>query len=89
MSAHDWLRSLGSTSRAIALAYGLNVSFGRDAHDVSALLLLFRGAFSKRQRALAPTATLGLTARARRAADPRSHGGALAAASSSAAVERD
>ena len=40
--------SLGLSERAIALAYGLNVSFGRDAHDVSALLLLFRGAFSKR-----------------------------------------
>ena len=63
ISAHDWLRSLGLSERAIALAYGLNVSFGRDAHDVSALLLLFRGAFSKRQRALAPSASLGFTAR--------------------------
>jgi monoamine oxidase len=41
----------------------LNVSFGRDARDVSALLLLFRGAFSKQQRALAPEASLGFTAR--------------------------
>jgi monoamine oxidase len=63
VSAHDWLRGLGLSERAIALAYGLNVSFGRDAHDVSALLLLFRGAFSKRQRALAPSDSLGLTAR--------------------------
>ena len=63
ISAYDWLRSLGLSERAIALAYGLNVSFGRDAHDVSALLLLFRGAFSKRQRALAPSASLGFTAR--------------------------
>ena len=63
ISAHDWLRGLGLSERAIALAYGLNVSFGRDAHDVSALLLLFRGAFSKRQRALAPSASLGFTAR--------------------------
>ena len=63
VSAHDWLRGLGLSERAIALAYGLNVSFGRDAHDVSALLLLFRGAFSKQQRALAPSASLGFTAR--------------------------
>ena len=63
VSAHDWLRGLGLSERAIALAYGLNVSFGRDAHDVSALLLLFRGAFSREQRALAPSASLGFTAR--------------------------
>ena len=61
--AHAWLRSLGLSERAIALAYGLNVSFGRDAHDVSALLLLFRGAFSKQQRALSSSASLGFTAR--------------------------
>jgi monoamine oxidase len=63
VSAHDWLRSLGLSERAIALAYGLNVSFGRDARDVSALLLLFRGAFSRTQRALAPSDSLGFTAR--------------------------
>ena len=63
VSAHDWFRSLGLSERAIALAYGLNVSFGRDARDVSALLLLFRGAFSKQQRALAPAESLGFTAR--------------------------
>jgi len=63
VSAHEWFRSLGLTDRAIDLAYGLNVSFGRDAHDVSALMLLFRGAFSKTQRALAPTDSLGFTAR--------------------------
>jgi len=63
ISAHDWLRGLGLSERAIRLAYGLNVSFGRDARDVSALLLLFRGAFSKQQRALASSASLGFTAR--------------------------
>jgi monoamine oxidase len=63
VSAHAWFKSLGLSDRAIDLAYGLNVSFGRDAHDVSALLLLFRGAFSKTQRALAPTDSLGFTAR--------------------------
>jgi monoamine oxidase len=63
VSAYDWLRGRGLSDRAIATAYGLNVSFGRDAHDVSALLLLFRGAFSKAQRAVAPTDSLGYTAR--------------------------
>ena len=63
VSAHEWFRSWGLSERAIALAYGLNVSFGRDAHDVSALLLLFRGAFSREQRALAPSESLGFTAR--------------------------
>jgi monoamine oxidase len=63
VSAHDWLRSLGLSEQAIALAYGLNVSFGRSSHDVSALLLLFRGAFSKSQRALAPKDSVGFTAR--------------------------
>ncbi|HEY9182015.1 MAG TPA: NAD(P)/FAD-dependent oxidoreductase, partial [Gammaproteobacteria bacterium] len=63
VSAHEWFKSLGLSDRAIDVAYGLNVSFGRNAHDVSALLLLFRGAFSKTQRALAPTDSLGFTAR--------------------------
>jgi monoamine oxidase len=63
VSAHDWFRSLGLSERAIALAYGLNASFGRDAHDVSALLLLFRGAFSKEQRARSSSDSLGFTAR--------------------------
>jgi len=63
VSAHEWFKGVGLSDRAIELAYGLNVSFGRDAHDVSALLLLFRGAFSKAQRALAPTDSLGFTAR--------------------------
>src|SRR6185295_10283067 len=61
--AHAWFRAQGLSERAIELAYGLNVSFGRDARDVSALLLLFRGAFSKSQRAVAPKDILGYTAR--------------------------
>ncbi len=63
IAAHDWFRRQGLSERAIELAYGLNVSFGRDARDVSALLLLFRGAFSKSQRAVAPKDSLGYTAR--------------------------
>jgi monoamine oxidase len=63
ISFRAWLRSLGLSDAAIALAYGLNPSFGRDADDVSALLLLFRGAFSRTQRAHAATDSIGLTAR--------------------------
>ena len=63
VSARTWLRGLGLSDAAIALAYGINASFGRDADDVSALLLLFRGAFSKAQRALAPKESVGFTAR--------------------------
>ena len=63
VSARTWLRGLGLSDAAIALAYGMNASFGRDADDVSALLLLFRGAFSKQQRALSSSASLGFTAR--------------------------
>ena len=60
----DWLDPrLGLSERAISLAYGMNVSFGRDANDVSALLLLFRGAFSKTQRVHAPKDSVGFTAR--------------------------
>jgi hypothetical protein len=59
---HAWLTSLGLSERAIALAYGSNLSFGRDARDVSALLLLFRAAFSKAQRSLAPAEQIGYTA---------------------------
>ncbi len=75
VSAHEWLTRLGLSERAIALAYGINVSFGRDAHDVSALLLLFRGAFSKAQRALAPAEQHRLHGARRRAAHTRSDGG--------------
>ena len=62
VSMHAWLTSLGLSERAIALAYGTNLSFGRDARDVSALLLLFRAAFSKAQRSLAPAEQIGYTA---------------------------
>jgi monoamine oxidase len=61
ISMHDWLARLGLSEAAIKLAYGINTSFGSDAHDVSALLMLFRGAFSKVQRAQAPGESLGFT----------------------------
>jgi monoamine oxidase len=61
VSLHDWMRSLGLSDRAIELGYGINSSFGADAHEVSALMILFRAAFSKAQRAQAPKDSLGFT----------------------------
>lgn len=62
IAMHDWLRGQGLDDAAIRVAYGINVSFGADARDVSALMLLFRAAFSKAQRALAPPDQIGFTA---------------------------
>ncbi len=62
VSAHDWLRGLGLEERAIEIAYGMNASFGADARDVSALLLFFRAAFSREQRAHAREGSVGFTA---------------------------
>lgn len=62
VSMHEWLAGLGLSDDAIEIAYGINTSFGRDARDVSALLMLFRGAFSKRQRAKIRADVLGYTA---------------------------
>lgn len=63
VAAHEWFRNVGASEQAIAIGYDMNASFGSDARDVSALLLLFRAAFSKAQRALAPPDSLGFTAR--------------------------
>ena len=52
------MRQLGGTAEAGGTYIGAGY-----ARDVSALLLLFRGAFSKSQRALAPADSLGFTAR--------------------------
>ncbi len=62
VSAHDWLCGLGLGERAIAIAYGMNASFGADAGDVSALLLFLRAAFSREQRAHAREGSVGFTA---------------------------
>lgn len=56
VSMYEWMRGLGLGGEAIRLGYGINVSYGEDAHDVSALQLLFRAAFSKAQRGLPGTA---------------------------------
>ena len=61
VSMHQWLRDLGLSDNAIKFAYGINTTFGADARDVSALLMLFRAAFSKAQRKLAPEGKLGFT----------------------------
>ena len=57
----DWMRGLGLSEDVIRIGYGINSTFGEDASDVSALMMLFRAAFSKEQRRLAPTASLGYT----------------------------
>ena len=49
VSMYEWMRGLGLDEEAIRLGYGLNVSYGKDAHDISALQLLFRAAFSRTQ----------------------------------------
>ena len=53
VSMHRWMRGLGLNGAAVRLGYGINVSYGEDAHDVSALLMLFRAAFSRAQAASA------------------------------------
>jgi monoamine oxidase len=57
----EWMLSLGLDERVVELGYNINTSFGNDANDVSALLLLLRGAFSKAQRRDAPTDVIGFT----------------------------
>ena len=61
ISMRDWMLGLGLGEDVVRIGYGINTTFGRDATDVSALLLLFRGAFSKEQRKLAPGDSLGFT----------------------------
>jgi len=62
VSLYDWMRGLGLSEEAIKLGYGLNVSFGDNARDVSALLMFFRAAFSVAQREYAPEGIVGFTA---------------------------
>ena len=51
VSMHEWMRGLGLSDEAVGLGYGLNVSYGESARDVSALLMFFRAAFSAAQPA--------------------------------------
>jgi monoamine oxidase len=57
----DWMLGLGLSDAVVKSGYGINTTFGQDANDVSALLMLFRAAFSKQQRKLAPGDSLGFT----------------------------
>jgi len=61
ISMRDWMLGLGLSEDVVRIGYGINTTFGYDAGDVSALLMLFRGAFSKEQRKLAPGDSLGFT----------------------------
>jgi len=61
ISMREWMLSLGLDERVVELGYNINSSFGENASDVSALLLLLRGAFSKAQRADAPEGVIGFT----------------------------
>lgn len=63
ISMHEWMRGLGLNERTVALGYNINPSFGADADDVSALLLLSRGAFSKAQRPESLNEPIGYTVR--------------------------
>lgn len=61
VSMRDWMHGLGLSDDVVKIGYGINTTFGNDASDVSALVMLFRGAFSKAQRKLAPGDSLGFT----------------------------
>ena len=54
-----WMTDRGLSEAAIRVGYDLNPAFGRDAADVSALLLFFRAAFSAGQRRAAPEGVVG------------------------------
>ncbi|MDX1561621.1 MAG: NAD(P)/FAD-dependent oxidoreductase [Gammaproteobacteria bacterium] len=61
VSMREWMRGLGLSDAVVDIGYGINTTFGRNADDVSALMMLFRAAFSKDQRKHAPGETIGLT----------------------------
>jgi monoamine oxidase len=62
VSMHAWMRAKGLSDSVVKIGYELNPSFGSDADDVSALLMLFRAAFSKAQRRHAAADGVGFTA---------------------------
>ena len=63
VSMHQWMTGLGLSEQAVELGYGLNTSYGRDAYDVSALMMLARAAFSTAQRRQVPEGVVGYTVR--------------------------
>lgn len=63
VSMHEWMTGLGLDNETVALGYGLNTSYGHDAHDISALMMLARAAFSTAQRRQVPEGIVGYTVR--------------------------
>ncbi len=63
VSMHRWMRGLGLSEAAVALGYGMNTSYGQDADDISALMMLARAAFSTAQRKQVPKGVVGYTVR--------------------------
>ncbi|MCY3623904.1 MAG: NAD(P)/FAD-dependent oxidoreductase [Gammaproteobacteria bacterium] len=63
VSMHEWMTGLGLDNETVALGYGLNTSYGHDAHDISALMMLARAAFSTAQRRQVPEGVVGYTVR--------------------------
>ena len=61
VSMHQWMTGLGLDHETVALGYGLNTSYGHDAHDISALMMLARAAFSTAQRRHVPAGVVGYT----------------------------
>ena len=63
ISLRDWMHGLGLSDDVVNMGYGINVSFGDNAADVSALLMFLRAAFSAEQRKFAPPGVMGFTAK--------------------------
>ena len=63
ISMREWLRDLQLGDAAVELGYNLNSSYGRNADDISALMLLARAAFSAAQRRQTPAGIVGYTVR--------------------------
>ena len=63
LSMRAWLHGLGYADAAVELGYNLNTSYGADADDISALMLLARAAFSADQRRRTPAGVVGYTVR--------------------------
>ena len=63
VSMRSLMRRWGLNEAAIALGYNMNPGYGRDASDISALMLFARAAFSAAQRRQAPPGVVGYTVR--------------------------
>lgn len=63
VSMHQWMTGLGMNTETVALGCGLNTSYGKDAHDISALMMLGRAAFSAAQRRQVAKGVVGYAVR--------------------------